>query len=291
VNGAIARASRPLTPGDIVDVTPPADEPPPRTITPHPIPLDIRFEDPHLLVLDKPAGLVVHPAPGHWAGTLVNALVAHGMELSPGSPGRPGIVHRLDRDTSGLMIVAKTDTAHRRLSRAIADRRVERRYAALVWGHLDAAQLVDAPLARHPKDRKRMAVMPGGRAARSRLEPVARFAVCDLVRVTLETGRTHQVRVHLAHAGHPVVGDPVYGAGGSRRMTGAQRPAAEAVERLATRQCLHAASLAFAHPESREWLSFQSDWAADLRPALARAAGDDGLLARSSVLHYLGFFK
>ena len=136
-----------------------------------------------------------------------------------------------------------------------------------------------------------MAVVAGGREARSRVEPVARFASCDLVRVGLETGRTHQIRVHLAHVGHPVVGDPVYGAGGSRRMTGAQRPAAEAVERLAPRQCLHAAHLAFAHPETRAWLSFRSDWPADLKPVLARAAGDEGLLARFSVLEYLGFFK
>jgi 23S rRNA pseudouridine1911/1915/1917 synthase len=291
VNGAVARASRTVGRGDRVEVLRGPEAPPLRTLTPHAIALDVRFEDDHVLVLDKPAGLVVHPAPGHWEGTLVNALVARGLDLATGAPGRPGIVHRLDRDTSGLMIVAKTDLAHRRLGRAIADRRVERRYAALIWGHLPAPRVIDAPLARHPTDRKRMAVVPGGRAARSRVEPVARFAVCDLVRVTLETGRTHQVRVHVAHAGHPVVGDPVYGAGGSRRVTGAQRPLAEAVERLASRQCLHAAHLAFAHPESREWLSFRSDWPPDLRPVLDRAAGDAGLLARSSVLDYLGFFK
>jgi 23S rRNA pseudouridine1911/1915/1917 synthase len=290
VNGAVGRAGRSLARGDLVEVRPRPEEPP-RPITPHHIPLDVRFEDEYLLVLDKPAGLVVHPAPGHWEGTLVNALAARGMARPAGASDRPGIVHRLDRDTSGLMIVAKTDQAHRRLARAIADRRVERRYAALVWGHVAAARDIDAPLARHPRDRKRMAVVPGGREARSRVEPVARFAVCDLVRVRLETGRTHQIRVHLAHVGHPVVGDPVYGAGGSRRVTGAQRPLAQPLERAATRQALHAAHLAFAHPETREWRVFQSDWPVDLRPALALAAGEPGLLARPSVLDYLGFFK
>jgi 23S rRNA pseudouridine1911/1915/1917 synthase len=290
VNGAAGRASMTLARGDLVEVRSPAPAPPP-TLTPFPVALDVHFEDEHLLVLDKPAGLVVHPAPGHWEGTLVNALVARGIGLAPGAALRPGIVHRLDRDTSGLMIVAKTDVAHRRLARAIGLRRVERRYAALVWGHVSEPRDVSAPLARHPKDRKRMAVIPGGREARSRVEPVARFGVCDLVRVSLETGRTHQIRVHLAHVGHPVVGDPVYGAGGSRRMTGAQRPVAEAIERATPRQTLHAAHLAFAHPATRAWLVFHADWPPDLRPALAAAAGDPGLLARPSVLEYLGFFK
>jgi 23S rRNA pseudouridine1911/1915/1917 synthase len=291
VNGAPCRASRTLARGDVVEVRRPAPRAVPTSLTPHPVPLDVQFEDQHLLVLDKPAGLVVHPAPGHWEGTLVQALLARGVGLAAGAPLRPGIVHRLDRDTSGLMIVAKTDEAHRRLARAIALRRVERRYAALAWGHLDGPRDVSAPLARHPGDRKRMAVVPGGRAARSRVEPVARFEVCDLVRVRLETGRTHQIRVHLAHVGHPVVGDPAYGGGGSRRMTGAQRPLAEAVERAAPRQALHAAHLAFAHPATRQWMVFRADWPADLRPALAQAAGDPELLARPSVLEYLGFFK
>jgi 23S rRNA pseudouridine1911/1915/1917 synthase len=291
VNGAVSRASRTLERGDVIEVRRPAPRVAPDPATLAPIALDVRFEDEHLLVLDKPAGLVVHPAPGHWEGTLVHALLARGVGLAAGAPGRPGIVHRLDRDTSGLMIVAKTEESHRRLARSIALRRVERRYAALTWGHLPRPRDVSAPLARHPGDRKRMAVVPGGREARSRVEPVARFDVCDLVRVRLETGRTHQIRVHLAHVGHPVVGDPTYGSGGSRRVTGAHRPLAEAVERAAPRQALHAAYLAFAHPGTREWLVFQADWPADLRPALAQAAGDPELLARPSVLQYLGFFK
>jgi 23S rRNA pseudouridine1911/1915/1917 synthase len=291
VNGVPGRAGRPLARTDLVAVALDVPAPAPRPLTPHHIPLVVAFEDEHLLVLDKPAGLVVHPAPGHWEGTLVHALVAHGIRLAEGSGMRPGIVHRLDRETSGLMIVAKTDDAHRRLARAIALRRVEREYAALVWGHVDRPVEIDAPIARHPRDRKRMAVVATGRPARSRVEPVARFAASDLVRVKLGTGRTHQIRVHLAHVGHPVVGDPTYGGGGARRVSGPARKDAEALARLAPRQALHAARLAFAHPISRAWLEFRAEWPGDLRPALAAAAGDSAVLARSSLLDYLGFFK
>jgi 23S rRNA pseudouridine1911/1915/1917 synthase len=286
VNGSTGRAGRRLARGDSVTVVFPEDEPR-REITPHPIPLDIVFEDDHILVINKPAGLVVHPAPGHWNDTLVNALAARGTPLA-GPSERPGIVHRLDRDTSGLMVVAKTKTAHRSLSRALAARRIERWYAALVWGHV-TDRVIDEPLARHPKDRKRMMVMPGGRPARSRVEQVARFDATDLVRVVLETGRTHQIRVHLAHVGHPVVGDPMYGGGGARRVTGSQRPGATAVERVTHRQALHATALRFAHPETRVWQEFMVDWPDDLRPCLAVASGDDAVLAGESVLDYLGF--
>jgi len=218
VGGQTARASRQVTRGDLVEVTLPEEEPV-RGLAPRPYPLPVVFEDEALLVLDKPAGLVVHPAPGHWDDTLVNALVARGTGLSAGA-GRPGIVHRLDKDTSGLLIVAKTDAAHRGLAAQLGRRSIERTYAALVWGHVGDALHIDAPVARHPKDRKRMAVLATGRRAVSVVEPVARFRTCDLVRVRLGTGRTHQIRVHLAHVGRPVVGDTVYGHGDARRVSG-----------------------------------------------------------------------
>lgn len=293
VGGAPARASRTLARGDEVVVHFPDDEPP-RTLAPAAIPLRIIFEDEHLALIDKPAGLVVHPAPGHWDDTLVNALVARGTTLAGGAEGRPGIVHRLDRDTSGLMVVAKTDLAHRRLGAAIAARRVRRTYAALSWGHLDESPtVIEAPLARHPRDRKRMTVTPLGRRARTDAFVVARFGAVDLVRLELHTGRTHQIRVHLEHIGHPVVGDPVYGGGGARRISGALRGAAQELERVTPRQALHAAGLAFRHPVTGEPLAFRSEWPDDLRPALAAAAGEAGaaLVARDDPLAYLLFFE
>jgi 23S rRNA pseudouridine1911/1915/1917 synthase len=290
VGGRVARASHTLTRGDRVAVTFPADEPP-RTLTPAAIPLALVYEDEHLAVIDKPAGLVVHPAPGHWDDTLVNALVARGTTLAGGAEGRPGIVHRLDRDTSGLMLVAKTDLAHRRLGAALAARKVRRAYAALAWGHLDESPLaIEAPLARHPRDRKRMAVLPEGRAARTDAYVVARFGVADLLRLELHTGRTHQIRAHLEHVGHPVVGDPVYAGGGSRRIGGPARAVADSLARLTPRQALHAAWLGFRHPATGEPLEFRSEWPLDLRAALAHAAGAE-LVARTDPLGYLHFFK
>jgi 23S rRNA pseudouridine1911/1915/1917 synthase len=290
VEGKPARASRLLARGERVTVRIP-DHEPPRTLQPAAIALTVIFEDEHLAVIDKPAGLVVHPAPGHWDDTLVNALVARGTTLSGGAEGRPGIVHRLDRDTSGLMVVAKTDLAHRRLGTAIAARRVRRTYAALAWGHLDASPtVIEAPIARHPQDRKRMTVTAAGRVARTDAFVVGRFGVADLLRLELHTGRTHQIRVHLEHLGHPIVGDPVYGGGGSRRISGAPRRSAEVLERATPRQALHAAALAFRHPASGEPLDFHSEWPSDLRPALLALGGED-LVARPDPLGYLLFFN
>ena len=290
VDGKVARASRLLVRGEVVTVQIP-DHEPPRTLQPAAIPLTLVFEDEHLAIIDKPAGLVVHPAPGHWDDTLVNALIARGTTLAGGAEGRPGIVHRLDRDTSGLMLVAKTDLAHRRLGAALAARRVSRSYAALAWGHLDSSPTrVEAAIARHPQDRKRMTVSPIGRVARTEASVVARFDVVDLLRLELHTGRTHQIRVHLEHIGHPVVGDPVYGGGGSRRISGAGRRSAELLGRVPPRQALHAAALAFRHPVSGAPLEFHSEWPEDLGPALVAAGGEE-LVARDEPLRYLRFFN
>lgn len=291
VRGKPLRASATLERGTEVAVTFP-DEAPPRVYAPAQGQLRFVFEDEHLAVLDKPAGLVVHPGPGHWDDTLVNVLVGRGTALAPGTAaGRPGIVHRLDRDTSGLLLVAKTDLAHRRLGRAIQQRRVVRIYAAVAWGHFARSPVViEAPIARHPRDRKRMTVLAGGRHAVTHVALVARFDLADLVRVRLETGRTHQIRVHLAHVGHPVVGDRDYAFGGSRRVTPSERRAAERLEALAPRQLLHAAELRLQHPVTGAALALRSEWPADLRPALAAAAADANLLAEANPLQYLGFF-
>ena len=291
--GKPLRASALLESGTEVTVAMP-DEAPPRSYTPSHASLNFVYEDEHLAVLDKPAGLVVHPGPGHWNDTLVNVLVGRGTELSGGASaeaGRPGIVHRLDRDTSGLLVVAKSDLAHRRLATAIERRQVKRVYAALVWGHLRKNSVdIEAPIARNPKDRKRMTVAEGGRHATTHATLVARFDHADLLRVQLGTGRTHQIRVHLAHIGHPVVGDRVYAFGGSRRVTASARNEAERLETLAPRQMLHAAALSFAHPVTGEPLALTSEWPDDLRPALAAAAADAKLLAERNPLQYLGFF-
>ncbi|WP_376100558.1 RluA family pseudouridine synthase [Roseomonas sp. CCTCC AB2023176] len=251
------------------------DVPPPEAAAPRPQAMDlaILFEDRHLIVLDKPAGLVVHPAPGHAEGTLVNAILAHaGDELSGiGGEKRPGIVHRLDKDTSGVMVVAKSDVAHQALSTAFAERNLERAYLALAWGlPSPAAGEVEAPVGRHPTDRKRMAVVQrGGKHALTRyVTERAWGTACALLRCRLATGRTHQIRVHLAHLGHPLVGDPVY----LRRTPTASRGLPEATRDVLLsfpRQALHAATLAFRHPVTGEELSFSSPVPPDMAALIA----------------------
>jgi 23S rRNA pseudouridine1911/1915/1917 synthase len=265
---------------------------PPRTYAPTHADLRFVYEDEHVAVLDKPAGLVVHPGPGHWGDSLVNVLVGRGTPLaSAGGAGRPGIVHRLDRDTSGLLLLAKTDQAHRALARAIEQRRVTRVYAGLAWGHFPRAAVdIDAPVARHQRDRKRMTVRAGGRHAVTHVEVVARFSQTELLRLRLGTGRTHQIRVHLAHVGHPLVGDREYAFGGARRVTPSQRREAERLAALAPRQLLHAAELSLTHPVSGTPLRLRSEWPDDLRLALAQAAGDPRVLAERKPLQYLGFW-
>ena len=243
--------------------------------------LAILFEDAHLIVLDKPAGLVVHPAPGNLDGTLVNALLAHAEGDLPviGGEVRPGIVHRLDKDTSGVMVVAKTDRAQQALSAAFAARDLERAYLALAWGVPgEAAFRIEAPIGRHPVDRKRMAVVPRGRRAATNVRLLrARGTAVSLLECRLETGRTHQIRVHLAHAGHPIVGDPLY----CRRLPAAARTLPpELSARLAgfPRQALHAATLGFVHPVTGEALRFETPLPADLAELVNAVWPDQGAI-------------
>ncbi|MCB1537952.1 MAG: RluA family pseudouridine synthase [Rhodospirillales bacterium] len=241
------------------------------------IPLNIVFEDSSLLVLDKPAGLVVHPAAGHAAGTLVNALLHHcaGTLSGIGGVARPGIVHRLDKDTSGLMLVAKTDRAHAALARQLAERAMSRTYRACIWGvPVPSKGRIDAAIARHPRDRLRMAVHPGGRAAATNYAVCERFgALAALVECRLESGRTHQIRVHMRHLGYPLVGDPLYGlqptAAKSRlKKSGLEGDCAMAILEF-PRQALHAVALEFVHPETGRDMRFESALPADLETLCA----------------------
>ncbi|MDQ0503305.1 RluA family pseudouridine synthase [Xanthobacter agilis] len=268
--------------------------PPPEPAEPAPedIPLAVAYEDDHLIVIDKPAGLVVHPAPGHASGTLVNALLHHCGDTLSGIGGvkRPGIVHRIDKDTSGLLVVAKSDKAHQGLAAQFADHGrtgpLERAYFAFVWGVPDLRGTVDAPLDRHATHRQKMAVRPSGRQAITHWQVVETYAgadgtpVASLLECRLETGRTHQIRVHMAHVGHPLLGDEVYGQGFRTKAT---RLGAEARELLAhlNRQALHAARLGFSHPVSGADLSFESALPPDL--SALRAALSIPLRTRADV--------
>jgi 23S rRNA pseudouridine1911/1915/1917 synthase len=281
VNGRREKASYRASIGEEIAVRVPA--PPSRTVLAEQIPLSIRYEDEDVVVIDKPPGMVVHPAPGNWSGTLVNALKGRGESLSStGDPMREGIVHRLDKETSGLLLVAKTDRAHRALGAALAQRRISRRYAVMCWGHLADDQVtVDRPIARDPRDRKRMAVVATGKTAKTTFVRTARFDPGDLLRAHLFTGRTHQIRVHLASIGHPVIGDDTYGGGGGRRL----------VSLPPKRHFLHAAWLVFRHPVTGAEVDIRSPLPEDLRTALIRAA--DGALPAdlADPLDFLGFYR
>ena len=262
--GRVTAAGKPLakntrlTGGETVSVKLP--EPEAVDIVPQNIPLDVVYEDADLIVVNKPRGMVVHPAPGHEDGTLVNALLAHCGESLSGVGGerRPGIVHRIDKDTSGLLVAAKNDFAHLALSAQLADHTMARTYEAVVCGNLrDDAGTVDAPIGRHPTDRKRMAVTAkNARRAVTHWSVIARYNGYTHIRCELETGRTHQIRVHMAHIGHPLLGDLVYGH---------KRP-----EKGLSGQCLHARALRFIHPRTGKLVTFTCPLPEYFQDVLAR---------------------
>ena len=257
VSGKVPSRSLKLTGNETIEFTP--EEPAPIDAVPQDIPLDVVYEDDDVIVVNKPSGLVVHPAPGHPDGTLVNALLFHcGASLSGvGGALRPGIVHRIDRDTSGLIIAAKNDFAHQFLSAQLADHTLARTYECIVVGNLrEDSGTVDAPIARDSRDRKRMAVVPGGRRAVTHWTVLARYPGYTHVQCRLETGRTHQIRVHMAYLGHPILGDTVYGA---------KKP----VPGL-TGQCLHAVGLQFIHPRTKELVSLSCPLPGEFTAALRK---------------------
>lgn len=271
VNGAgVRKSSYRVTGGDRVRLVFAPPRPP--SVEPEDLPLAIVYEDRHIVVVDKAAGMVVHPAPGHPRGTLVNALLHHCGDLSGvGGVLRPGIVHRLDVGTTGLLVVAKTDEAHISLSRQLMDRTVERIYLAVVWGEMPAASgTIDRPVGRSPRDRKKMAVVDGGRRA------VTSYSVLDTrnpfqyISLKLGTGRTHQIRVHLSAEGHPVLGDPTYGVRRAARSSLPKQELDRANRAIAAidRQALHAAELSFVHPATKERMRFAAPPPADMAAVL-----------------------
>jgi len=309
VDGRKPKGSRPATAGQvIVLLVPPARD---SWLEPEDVPLDIRYEDPHLVVVNKPPGMVVHPAPGHPSGTLVNALLYHCRDLSGiGGVLRPGIVHRLDKDTSGLLVVAKNQAVHASLSEAIKQRRIRRTYMAVVWGHLEPEEgAIETWMGRSRGDRKRMAaytprdgplekrwgrpgeeeltdeivreratvppgVPHGARPAVTRYRTLTHYDVATSVECTLETGRTHQVRVHFSYRGHPVVGDPTYGGRHKavRGLVPEQRARGKSLLEVMPRQALHAARLQFDHPVSGEEITVEAALPEDMQRLIRQLA-------------------
>jgi 23S rRNA pseudouridine1911/1915/1917 synthase len=279
IGGAAAtEAKRKVQSGDVVEIDVP--EPEPAEPEGENIPLSVIFEDEHLIVIDKPAGLVVHPGAGNWTGTLVNALIHHCGESLSGIGGvrRPGIVHRLDKETSGVMVVAKTDIAHRKLAESFADHGregdLERAYAALVWrAPARDSGTIDAPIGRAPRDRTQRAVVSAAQAdarravthyiVEERYGGLGQSAQASLVECRLETGRTHQIRVHMAHIGHPVIGDPDYGAAFRTKANKLPEPLREMVKAF-PRQALHARLLAFRHPATERMMHFETPLPTDM---------------------------
>jgi 23S rRNA pseudouridine1911/1915/1917 synthase len=263
INGITKKPAYLTKRGDIIR----SEIPPPQPIPckAEPIPLSILYEDADLIVLNKPPGLVVHPAPGHWSGTLVNALLYHCGDLTGiGGELRPGIVHRLDKDTSGTLVVAKNDIAHQGLSQQFKKRQVEKRYLALVYGAMkESAGVIDLPIGRHPTHRKKMSTTSRRtRSTETRWQIRESFADVTLIEVDLKTGRTHQVRVHCAAEGYPVVGDATYG--GKRRWKAVPSQDLQEVLKGVCRQMLHAWALRLEHPRTGQWMRFESPLPRDM---------------------------
>lgn len=271
VNGEPVKSNRIIEPGNIIEYNIP--ESPSPSLAPEAIGLSVLFEDDFLIVVEKPAGMVVHPAPGSPDGTLVNALLHRFHDLSfPPEDTRPGIVHRLDKDTSGLIIVAKNEDIKAKISKSIMAREVNRSYRALTWGHLKKQEgNIEAAIGRHPTDRKKMSTFGTSlRSAQTMYRVIERYDVCELLDVILMTGRTHQIRVHFASIGHPVVGDTLYqgGRGREKGFSGQQREKIRSILSRIDRQALHAYKLEFLHPVDQRPMSFVSDLPEDLRNLL-----------------------
>lgn len=268
-DGCVTIAGKPVkkntraSAGDVITVELP--EPREVEIEPENIPLDIVYEDEDIIVVNKPKGMVVHPAPGNWSGTLVNALMYHCGDSLSGINGeiRPGIVHRIDKDTSGLLVVAKNDRAHQSLAEQIKVHSAGRRYFAVVYGTpREQKGTVNAPIARHPIARKKMAVLAGGREAITHYEVLEQYAGYSYLTFLLETGRTHQIRVHMAHIGHPIIGDPLYGPAKDKwKLQG---------------QCLHAGELTLTHPATGERMTFQAPLPAYFTTVLQKLRNQNG---------------
>ena len=278
VDGKKIKPSHPVSPGEVIDIT---FQRPARTeAAPEDIPLDIVYEDEELLVVNKPAGMVTHPAYANYTGTLVNALLHHSQTLSSvNTKTRPGIVHRLDKDTTGLMVIAKNDTAHQLLAKQFSLRTIDREYWAIVWGKFKQKKgVIDASLGRSKRDRKKVTVIADGKRAVTEYTVLKEFDDLTLVQLKLKTGRTHQIRVHLAHIAHPVFGDPTY-AGRNPEWGG---PSAKKTQRmrnllkLIDRQALHAKTIGFVHPKTKKLVKFDSELPEDMKGVLEKLEPSEG---------------
>ncbi|MBI3578651.1 MAG: RluA family pseudouridine synthase [Ignavibacteriales bacterium] len=270
INGKRVKPSYPIAPNDIIDITFP--RPPRPEAKPENIPLDVIYEDDQLLIVNKAAGMVTHPAYGNYTGTLVNALLHHCNKLSKvNTELRPGIVHRLDKETTGLMVIAKNDVAHHVLAKQFSKRTIDREYWAIVWGKFKQPKgTIEANLGRSKKDRKKVAVTAEGKHAITEYEVLKQFDFLSLVRLKLKTGRTHQIRVHLAHIGHPVFGDPTYGGRSNTwgGLDGKKAQHAQNLLKIIFRQALHAKTIGFIHPKTKEQVKFESDLPEDMKEVL-----------------------